>query len=481
MKQNPGMELREVGPCCWENLPRRRGKQSGKMRIYASEMLLDKAREEGCLDQVSKVSLLPGLVGPSMAMPDIHYGYGFCIGGIAAFGEDGVVVPGGVGYDINCGVRLVRTALQRTDLDDTDLQALGLALLGRIPCGLRHPSSHPLDQSAMQEILQHGTRSVIHRITHDEESLPHIERGGFLPVTDPYHVSELARQRGQNQLATLGSGNHFLEIQYVSDILDAGKANRLGIRPGQITLLLHSGSRGLGHQVATDYIALFHRHGHKTSQDLPDPQLVHAPSRSPLGEKYLDAHNGAANFAWANRHLLMFDMIQVMLETLHLSKAALDARLVSDHSHNLATWENHLTGGRLLIHRKGATRALPPGHPELGSPFRETGQPVILPGSMGTSSYLMCGSPDSAHAWSSCPHGAGRQLSRRAAIALNARISAVKQIQAHHIHLFSHSQEGLAEEIPQAYKPVEEVMNVTRTAGLACPVARLIPLVVVKG
>lgn len=478
------VELVEAGPYQWENEPRRRGKKSGRIRIYASSELLEKARQDGCINQVMNVAQLPGLVGPSMAMPDIHTGYGFCIGGVAAFAEeDGIVSPGGVGYDINCGVRLMATSLQRSDLAEGELRSLGKALLSGIPSGLNRGSNHPLLPEEMLEVLRQGAPFILKRFDTAPETLEHIERRGCLPVEDLDSVSEQALFRGRNQLGTLGAGNHFLEIQTLAEILDKKRAEALKLRQGCITIMLHTGSRGLGHQVASDYIALFQRHRKHSDPPLPDPQLVYAQLSSSQARRYLDAHNAAANFAWANRQTLMHDIITLFIEALRISENDLSARLVTDHSHNLASWETHDSHcpGRLLIHRKGATRALPPGHSSLPPLFRAIGQPVLLPGSMGTSSYLLCGTEDSDHSWHSCPHGAGRTLSRRAAVAYDSREKAVEQLEKRDILLFSHNRSGLAEEIPQAYKPVDWVLKATTGAGLARPVARFEPLLVLKG
>lgn len=483
-KKSVEIELNETSPFQWHNRPSRRGKNSGSIRIYASAELLDQARREGSLTQVLNVSRLPGLIGPSMAMPDIHYGYGFCIGGVAAFSEeDGIVAPGGVGYDINCGVSLVGTSLQRSQLQVADLKALGFALLAGIPSGLNQPSRHPMNRQELRDICQNGARAMARRFQLSPETRERTERGGTLPVNDIGSVSESALQRGQNQLGTLGSGNHFLEIQYLAELLDPERAAVLGLRQGMVSILLHSGSRGLGHQVASEYIALFQRHQRPQEQTLPDPQLVNVRLDSALARRYLDAHNAAANFAWANRQLLVHDACAIVGQALGMAPTQLKARLITDHSHNLACWETHPghPACRLLLHRKGATRALPAGHPDLSQAFSSIGQAVVLPGSMGSSSFLLCGRPESADSWYSCPHGAGRALSRRAALALDSREKAVEQLEKRDILLFSHSRRGLGEEIPQAYKPVEEVLRVSRDGGLAWPVARFEPLLVIKG
>ncbi len=483
-KKHQDIALIETAPFQWQNSVRRRGKNSGLIRIYASSEFLGKARQDGSLSQVFNVSRLPGLVGASLAMPDIHTGYGFCIGAVAAFSEDdGIVSPGGVGYDINCGVSLIATSLVRSELKTADLSALGKALLAQIPSGLMSPSRHPQSKQEMEEILQTGALAIARRYTRDVHPLLRIERGGALPVTDIGTVSDKALQRGQGQLGTLGSGNHFLEIQHLAEILDRDRADALGLKEGAVTILLHSGSRGLGHQVASDYLALFQRKGIQTAASLADPQLISAPASSVLARRYLDAHNAAANFAWANRQVLIHDIVTVFETTLQVSKQALAAQLVTDHSHNLASWEKHPQhpNCRLLVHRKGATRALPPGHSALPDPFRTWGQAVMLPGSMGASTYLLCGTAGSEHSWHSCPHGAGRSLSRRAAIAFNSREKALDRLKDKGILLYCHSREGLAEEIPQAYKPIEEVLNITSTCKLALPVARFEPLMVVKG
>lgn len=475
------LDLQEILPCRWQNSEKRRGRRSGSIRIYASHSLLEKARHEHCLSQVMNVSLLPGLVGPSMAMPDIHPGTGFCIGGVAAFSEEnGIVSPGGVGYDINCGVSLVATSLNRNELSRSDLKVLGSALLQHIPSGQQ--VDLPLRRNELRDILQFGAPYVAKHYTHDANSLERIEKRGALPVEDITRVSDQALSRGQDQLGTLGSGNHFLEIQYLKEIIDPSLAHILGLREMAICLLLHSGSRGLGHQIASDYIALFQRKKARYSSPVTDPQLVNAPLSSSLAVKYLDAHNAAANFAWSNRHFLRHKSLSVIQDTLRITKEDLSARLITDHSHNMASWEHHpQSPTRLLVHRKGASRALPPGHPEIAAAFRSCGQAIMLPGSMGSSSYLLCGARGSEHAWHSCPHGAGRALSRKAAADFNLREEALAMLESQNILLFSHDRRSLAEEIPQAYKSIEEVMKVTVACGLARPVARFEPLLVIKG
>jgi len=452
--------------------------------IIASEPILRAAADDASLTQVINVASLPRLVGRSLAMPDIHYGYGFCIGGVAAFREeDGIVLPGGVGYDINCGVRLLSTAIP-ADQARADLESLGAAILRHIPTGLTKKTNYPLDQKQFQEVVRHGAREIVRRFAGREEDLAFIESGGRLAVDRLEIVSRKAFERGDSQLGSLGSGNHFIEVQEVEEIFDPEAAQIFGLQRGMLTLMIHTGSRGFGHQIATDFIETFRRKN-ISRLSLPDPQLIYADIHSSEGQNYLQALNAASNFAWANRHLLMEDLIAIFERTLRQPRERLGMRLVYDQAHNIAKFETHTVGGRemkLLVHRKGATRAFPAGNPDIPAAYRAVGQPVIIPGSMGTPSFVLRGTPAAMElTFGSSAHGAGRRLSRHQAIKVASQFNVRERLKERQVLVFSFSSQGLKEEIPEAYKEIAEVVDATTGAGISSKVARLRPLVVVKG
>jgi len=476
--------FRQVSPCRWR-LPAGtiRGQQADA-EIIGNAATLEAAEADGALQQVLNVACLPGICGPSLAMPDIHQGYGFCIGAVAAFAADsGPVLPGGVGYDINCGVRLLSSRMAAVDLQPL-LEDIGLLILRDIPTGLGSGSAD-ISRREFDAVISKGAQAVIESWGGEMADLERIESAGRLPFQERSGViSTRARERGLGQLGSLGSGNHFIEIQRVGEIFDPVAAAAFGLEKDCMAVLIHSGSRGFGHQVATDYIELFKKK--KTdSKTLPDPQLVYAPADSPQGKRYLEALNAAANFAWANRQLLQERVICILERLTANSRRSLGMELIYDQAHNIVKTEKHMAEGRemkLLVHRKGATRAFPAGHPELPAVYRSTGQPVILPGSMGTASYLLKGSAESmAVSFGSAPHGAGRRLSRHQAVRSASGRDVTQDMRRRGVQVFALSRRGLLEEIPEAYKDVEEVVKITETAGLAARVARLDPLLVVKG
>ena len=442
-------------------------------RVFADEEILEAILRDRSLEQLQNVATLPGIVDAALAMPDIHQGYGFPVGGLAATElPDGVVSPGGVGYDINCGVRLLALPLTADELGDRR-DALVHEISRSVPAGVGKAGGKRVE---LDRVLRDGSRAVAER----EDDVERTESGGRLPVADPAHVSQRARERGGNQLGTMGAGNHFVELQRVDTVFDAAAADAYGLREGEVTVLIHSGSRGLGHQVCSDYVkrmdAVLSRYG----ISLPDRQLSCAPASSPEGAEYLAAMAAAANFAWANRQEIANRVRKAVARV--LGPDAADAtHQVYDVAHNVAKVEQH--GGReVLVHRKGATRAFPAGAAEIPAAYRAVGQPVFIPGSMGTASYVLSGQPGSmARSFGTTCHGAGRRLSRTAARKEIHGADLRRQLEEQGIVVRSPSNKGLAEEAPFAYKDVESVVAVVDRAGLARRVARLAPIGVVKG
>ncbi len=398
----------------------------------------------------------------------------------------GVVSPGGTGYDINCGVRLAVTRLTREELGGPERRrALADAIFSRIPCGVGSKGSISLSGGEFDDLLVSGSRWAKKRGLATESDLARTEAGGCLPGADPGAVSERARERGATQQGTLGSGNHFIEVQAVEEVFDETAAAAFGLFPGQVTVMIHSGSRGFGHQVCTDHLVVMERAVKKYGIVLPDRQLACAPADSPEGRSYLGAMRCAANYAWANRQVMMQGIRDLLMEFLHLSPRDLGFALLYDVAHNIVKMEEHEVEGRtrtLAVHRKGATRAFPPGHPEVPEPFRPHGQPVIIPGDMGRASWVLRGtSAGMAESLGSACHGAGRVLSRQAAKSRARGRSIVRELEERGVCVRGESAQGLAEEMPEAYKDVDRVVEVVHQAGLASKVARLRPLVVIKG
>ena len=454
--------------------------------IYASEALIEPLREDPCVEQLANVAQLPGLVGAALAMPDIHWGYGFPIGGVAAFdAERGVVSPGGVGFDINCGVRLLATGIQAEALRP-QVAALLDALASRIPSGLgrgRHDLT--LGPKELRQVLREGARWAVDRGMGRPSDLAHTESQGCIAEAQPAAVSERALARGRQQLGTLGSGNHFCEVGWVDEILDAQAAQGLGLRLGQVTVTLHTGSRGLGYAVCQEQLKRVGAAARRAGLTLPDRQLACAPLSSAAGQEYLGAMYAAANFAYANRQALTHSVRRAFEEGLGVAAADHRLRVVYDVAHNLARIETHTVHGRrrrLCVHRKGATRALPPGHPELPSTLRSLGQPVLIPGDMGRGSYVALGTQGAAdRTWASVCHGAGRRLSRKQAVKQGRGRDLRAELQARGVTVRVQGRETLAEEMPDAYKDVSDVVHALEGAGLARLVARLRPMAVLKG
>ena len=478
------MKLIKISDYLWE-IPK-----SGAMlvpgRVYASTKMIDEMREDPALTQVANVACLPGIVGYSLAMPDIHWGYGFPIGGVAALdAHDGVISPGGVGYDINCGVRLVRTHLHFESVQPR-IEQLADALYAKIPAGVGSKGAIPgLSIAELKEVVSDGARWALRNGYACERDLEHTEEGGRLAGADPDRISERAYMRGSKQLGTLGSGNHFLEVSRIDEIYDARLADALGLELGQVTVLIHSGSRGLGHQTCDDYLKLIVGVMARYEITLPDRQLAAVPISSPEGQAYLGAMAGAANFAWCNRQIMMHLAEQAFLEAFSIAPRELGFALVYDVCHNIAKFEEHTVEDHkrlVCVHRKGATRAFGPGHPALPEALRPLGQPVLIPGDMGRYSFVLMGLEAAMRETfgSSC-HGAGRVMSRVRAKREARGRDLRGELRALGVTVRAQSGAGVAEEMPYAYKDVAEVVEVMEAAGITRRVARLKPLAVVKG
>ncbi len=464
--------------------------KSGGMRVpgllYADEKMIKVLEGDRTPLQVKNVAYLPGIVNYSLAMPDIHWGYGFCIGGVAATDPDegGVISPGGIGYDINCGIRLLRTNLTLPDIQNK-LHELLAALFSNIPCGVGSTSSLRLSSQELKTVLRDGAKWAVKRSYGEEDDLERTEDYGAMPGADPEKVSEKALKRGNNQLGTLGSGNHFLEIDLVERIYLPEIAEVFGLEEEQITVSIHSGSRGLGYQVCDDYLAVMRQVIEKYKISLPDRQLSCAPLSSPEGRDYFAAMASAANFAWTNRQVMTHWTREVIQRVLGISPKALGMRLVYDICHNIGKFEVHSWGGkkkRLLVHRKGATRAFPAHHPQVPGVYREVGQPVLVPGDMGTNSYVMVGTKLAMEeTWGSTCHGAGRVMSRSKAKKAARGRNLEKELKERGILVMAKGWATIAEEMPEAYKDVDEVVGIVEKAGLSRKVAKLRPLGVIKG
>jgi tRNA-splicing ligase RtcB len=478
------MKLIRKSDVLWE-IPREGGMRVPG-RVLASDRLMAAIRDDVALAQVANVAHLPGIVGYSWAMPDCHMGYGFPIGGVAAtaFDEGGVISPGGVGYDINCGVRLVVSNVTRGEIEPRIARVTD-ALFRRIPCG---PSPHEsgmghLGTAEMKRVLRDGARFAVERGFGNDRDLAYSEEGGTMPGADPDQVSERAVERGRRQLGSLGSGNHFVEVGYVDRVFSRDAARVLGLEADTVTILIHTGSRGLGHQVCTDFLK--EMAASRFDFQLPDRQLASAPLTSELGERYLGAMAAAANFAWANRQTLMALAQRCVAEAFGCPEERLGVRLLYDVSHNIAKVETHTVGGRshtVCVHRKGATRALPPGDRRLPQAYAGVGQPVLVPGDMGRASYVCVGAPfEGEHPFHSSCHGAGRMLSRKAAVRRGQGRSIVEELHSRGVTVRAKNARTLAEEMPEAYKEVGEVVDTLENAGLLRKVAELRPLGVIKG
>lgn len=454
--------------------------------IYANEELLSKMLSDRTIQQAMNVATLPGVQKHVVVLPDGHEGYGFPVGGVAAMSvEDGVISPGGVGYDINCGVRLIRTNLDEKDVRPR-LKELVNELFRAVPSGVGSEGVVKLSNAELDEVLTEGVYWAIRNGYGWSEDAEVCEENGRMRGADPSKVSNMARKRGSPQLGTLGSGNHFLEVQKVDKIYDESAAKAMGIEhEGQVTVLIHCGSRGLGHQICSDYLRVSESALKRYGITLPDRELACVPNSSQEGEAYRKAMYAALNFAWSNRQMITHWTRKAFERVFNMSESDLEMRLVYDVAHNIAKVEEHKIDGSLkqvVVHRKGATRAFPADRPELSEKYRALGQPVLIPGSMGTASWILLGNPRSMElTFGSTAHGAGRTMSRAAAKRSYTAQEVQRRLEGRGIYIKALTREGVVEETPEAYKDVDAVADVSHRVGIATKVARLIPLGVIKG
>ncbi len=478
-------DFRQLEPFIWELPKDNRPDMRVPARLFANDRLLEAAFHDRTIEQLVNTTTLPGIVGYAMAMPDFHEGYGFPIGGVAAMRTDGgVISPGGVGYDINCGVRLLATHLDREDIAPY-LADLTDALYQSCPSGVGGKGRVRVSERELDELVTRGAEWARKRGLAHPEDLLHTEESGCLPGADPGQVSPRARERGREQVGSLGAGNHFLEIDVVEEIDDPAAATAFGLRPNQVVVQIHCGSRGYGHQVCDDYVKSLQSAVHKYGLSLPDRELVCAPLDSPEGRAYYGAMACAVNYAFVNRQVLAMGVREAFERVLAGKVRHFDLFQVYDVAHNIAKFEQHEVNGkptRLCVHRKGATRAFGPGRPEVPADYRPVGQPVLVPGSMGTASYVLVGTDKAMSlTWGSTCHGAGRVMSRTQALKKIRGSDLRRSLEQQGIVVRAGSDKGLAEEAPDAYKDVSQVVQVVDGAGLARKVARLRPLAVIKG
>lgn len=472
------MELDKVSGNIYEI--EKEGQMNVPARIYASEELLEEIQGDRTLQQIKNVATLPGIQEHSIVMPDGHQGYGFPIGGVAAVDmENGVISPGGIGYDINCGVRVLRTDLEYSDVKGREKQLANL-LYDRIPCGLGKGGYIDTDEEDLREILEKGMEWMLENGHACEEDLQRCEENGWLEG-DADKVPEDAIKRGIKQVGSLGSGNHFLEVQHVAELYDEEKAEAYGLEEDQVVIMIHSGSRGLGHQTCTEYLREFEKNYPGIVEEIPDKELIYAPIGDKLADDYWDAMNSAANFAWANRQA----MTEAIRDALGDLFDSVQVDLVYDVCHNIAKQETHEVKGEekeLLVHRKGATRAMPAGRPEVPEAYSDVGQPVLIPGTMGTSSYILSGGENSPElSFGSTAHGAGRLKSRTQAKKDYRGERLQKDLERDGVFIRAASGETVAEEAPGAYKDVDEVIRVSDELGIGEKVARMKPVANIKG
>ncbi len=477
------LSITKIDPYRWKI--EKEGSMKVEGIVYANEKIIEDIKKDLSLQQVANVATLPGIVRASLAMPDIHEGYGFPIGGVAAFDETGVVSPGGVGYDINCGVRVLRSNLRHEEIQNT-MKELVNALFRNIPTGVgSHRKDLRLSWEEEKALLGEGARWAVKRGYGSERDLAHIEEGGCIPGSDPYEVSDRAMERGRAQVGTLGSGNHFVEVDVISEVYDEKLAKTLGFELGGIAVQVHTGSRGLGYQVCDDFIEVMLEASRKYGIELADRQLCCAPINSEEGRRYLAAMACAANFAFANRQMITHWVRESFAHVLKKPPETLGLELIYDVCHNIAKFETHTVNGKakkLCVHRKGATRALPPGHPQTPAAYKEIGQPVLIPGDMGRCSYVLVGTEAaSQETFASSCHGAGRVLSRTQAMKKVKGKNILRMMEEQGVVVRASGWETLAEEIPEAYKDVTEVVDVVHNAGIARKVVQLRPLGVIKG
>jgi tRNA-splicing ligase RtcB len=474
-------DLKKITDWSWEIPKSFRNDMKVPARVFLSEEMLEDAFRDRSLNQLVNVATLPGVINYSLAMPDMHEGYGFPIGGVAAMNmEEGVISPGGVGYDINCGMKLLKSEYSEKDIKP-QLDRLAGEIQKEVPSGLGQGRKAKIDIASINKILEGGAQRLIEQGYGEKEDLENCESQGRLSMTDVAAVSDRAKNRGRDQVGTLGSGNHFLEVQKVDEVFDDNITKTLGLFKDQIVVMIHTGSRGLGHQIATDYIGVMMKAMNKYGITLPDRELAACPISSSEGKRYFSAMACGANYAWANRQMIAH-FVRKAWKTILGEKSSLN--VLYDVAHNIAKIEKHNIGGKeteILLHRKGATRAFPPGSPEIPEKYREVGQPVIIPGSMGTASYILAGTEDGKDSWFSTCHGAGRAMSRREAERRVSGQEVIKRLESKGVIVKCWSLRGIAEEAPIAYKDIEKVIEVVHQASLSKKVARLIPLAVIKG
>ncbi|MCL6471927.1 MAG: RtcB family protein [Firmicutes bacterium] len=468
-------DLKQIGNYLYEIPKTFRPDMKVPARFYSTPGFIEKLLEERAIEQLINTATLDGVYKYVVAMADIHEGYGFPIGGVVAVDKTrGVISPGGVGYDINCGVRLLKTGLTVEELNARKIDLME-EIFKTVPAGLASKSAVKISFEELDKFLEGGAEYAAQKGFGTVKDLENIEENGRLRIADSGKVSDRAKKRGRDQLGTLGSGNHFLEIQRVTDIFDKEVADKLNIQQDEVFVMIHTGSRGLGHQVASDYIEIMRAAMKKYNIKVPDPELVSAPFNSEEGQDYFKAMAAAANFAWANRQIIMEKTRRAFNRTLRIPKEQI--YLIYDVAHNIAKVE-----GNLIVHRKGATRAFGPGNSNIPPVYRDIGQPVIIPGSMGTASYLMLGTKKAEEeTFGSAAHGAGRALSRHKAKRIVRGEELRTELEKEGIAVFSTSNVGLAEEAPVAYKNIDEVANITAETGIAKKVVRLKPIGVVKG
>jgi tRNA-splicing ligase RtcB len=475
-------DVRRLGESLWE-LPMT-GKMRVPVRLYVSEAMLRKVFGDNAPQQAMNVACLPGIVWASLAMPDLHWGYGFPIGGVAAFDlEEGVVSPGGVGYDINCGVRLMSAAVSRREIEPR-VGDLVDRLFAGVPSGVGSSGAIGLNRAELRRVAVEGAGWCVQRGIGEAADLAHIEEEGRMAEADPTQVSDRAWQRGEDQVGTLGSGNHFLEIGYVSEVFDVEAARVMGLDRDRVTVTIHCGSRGFGHQICDDFLTTMDRAARKHHIELPDRQLACAPVRSPEGQAYLGAMRCAVNYAFANRQAIAHRVREIFAAALG-SRGEQALRTVYEVAHNIAKLETHEVGGRsvrLCVHRKGATRAFAAGAPDVPADYRSVGQPVLVPGDMGRCSYVLVGTERGMReAFGSACHGAGRAMSRQSALRQGKGRDIVRELAESGVRLRAKSRQTIAEEMPDAYKDVTEVVDACVSAGIARKVVQIKPLGCVKG
>ncbi len=478
MKLPKKEDLIKISDYIWEIPKSFREDMKVPARVFADEKMLNDILEDKSLWQLVNVASLPGIYKYALAMPDVHEGYGFCVGGVAAFDyENGIISPGGIGFDINCGVRLSVADLNYEEVKEK-IPKLTEEIFKQVPSGVGRGGFWKLNNDEMKKVLENGAQYLVKLGYGEKEDLEATESFGKLDGADTETVSKTAKDRGRDQLGTMGAGNHFVEIQRVQEIFDEEIAKKLGLDKGKITILIHCGSRGLGHQVCSDYVREFLRELDRKGIDLIDKELAYGDFHSELGQRYFKAMKAAANFAFANRQLILH---QVRKAFKKVFGKEIRLKQVYDVAHNIAKVEEY-DGKKLIVHRKGATRAFWKGHSELSPKYREIGQPTLIPGSMGTSSYILIGQELSKEiSFGSAPHGAGRLMSR-AEVKRKIRGSELKkELEARGISVAAGSMSGLAEEAPMAYKDVSEVVEVVHQIGIAKKLAKLVPIGVIKG